>query len=96
MSTCIKVNSSGSWANLVPVVGISRLESAKAACEALALASVGDISFRIVTDGEVVEVFHKKPRNGEPFGWHAPRQVRCDNPIQSGLDRNTSGAIGQP
>lgn len=95
MSLCIKVNCSGSWANLIPVVGISRLESAKAACEALALASVGDISFRIIDNGQVVEQYHKKPRNGEPFGWHRANGFVC-NPVQAGIDRTTSGAIGQP
>ncbi len=75
MSTCIKVNSSGSWANLIPVVEPSRIESAKSACEALALACASDISFRVITDGEVVSVFHKRPRNNEPHGWHLPRST---------------------
>jgi hypothetical protein len=74
MAICIKVNSSGSWANLIPCVGISRLESAKAACEALALASQGDISFRIVQDGHISEQFHKMPRAGEPHGWYDLQQ----------------------
>lgn len=95
MAICIKVNCSGSWANLIPCVGVSRLESAKAACEALALASLGDISFHIVRDGEIVELFNKKPRPGEPHGWHAPKAV-AHNPVQAGIDRTTSGAIGQP
>lgn len=95
MALCIKVNSAGSWANLVPCVELPRIEYAKAACEALALASVGDISFRIIRDGEVVDQFFKNPRNGQVFGWHAPRRV-VDNPVQSGVDRTTSGAIGQP
>lgn len=92
---CIKVNCSGSWANLVPCVVPGRIEAAKAACEALAQASVGDIAFRIIDNGTVVEQFHKNPRNGEPFGWHHPKPYVCD-PVRSGLDRTTSGAIGQP
>lgn len=95
MSLCIKVNCSGSWANLIPVVGISRLESAKAACEALALASLGDISFRIIDNGQVVEQFHKTPRNGDPFGWYRSNGF-VSAAVQAGIDRTTSGAIGQP
>lgn len=95
MATCIKVNSSGSWANLVPVVATNRIEAAKAACEALALASVGDIAFKIVQDGETIAQLHKVPRAGEPHGWYQPSAV-VSNPVQAGVDRTTSGAIGQP
>lgn len=94
MATCIKVNSSGSWANLVPVVATNRIEAAKAACEALALASVGDIAFKIVQDGEPIAQLHKVPRAGEPHGWYNPAAIQ--NPVQAGVDRTTSGAIGQP
>jgi hypothetical protein len=72
MAICIKVNSSGSWANLIPCVGMPHLESAKAACEALAQASLGDISFKVVRDGETISQYHKVPRAGEPHGWYAP------------------------
>lgn len=72
MATCIKVNSSGSWANLIPMVHASRFESAMAACEALALATMGDITFKVIKDGETFAVFHKYPRKGEPHGWYNP------------------------
>lgn len=89
MAICIKVNSSGSWANLVPVVATNRIEAAKAACEALALASVGDITFKIVQDGELVAQLHKVPRAGEPHGWYQP-SVIVSNAVQAGVDRDAS------
>ncbi|WP_234082375.1 hypothetical protein [Azonexus sp. R2A61] len=73
MATCIKVNSSGAWANLIPMVHPSRLKSALAACEALALATKGDISFKVIKDGETTAVFHKYPRKGAPNNrWYNP------------------------
>jgi hypothetical protein len=93
MAICIKVNSSGSWANLIPVVSALELDVAKLACADLAQASVGDVSFKVVRDGETIAQFHKMPRVGEPHGWYSPRVL---NPIQAGVDRTTSGAIGQP
>lgn len=95
MSRCIKVNCSGSWANLIPCVIPERLESAMAACEVLAQASLSDISFRVIDNGQVVKSFQKQPRAGEPYGWHAANGF-VSNPVQAGLDRTTSGAIGQP
>lgn len=95
MSLCIKVNCSGSWANLIPCVEPGCIEAAKAACEALAHSSIGDISFRIIDNGQVVEQYHKKPRHGDPFGWHKSNGF-VSNPVQAGIDRTTSGAIGQP
>ena len=94
MSTCIKVNSSGSWANLLPMVHPMYLGDALAACEALALANRGDITFKVIKDGADFAIFHKFPRKGEPHGWYNPAAIQ--NPVQAGVDRTTSGAIGQP
>lgn len=92
----IKVNVSGSWANLVSVAP-KRLGEVKAACEQLAVAHLGPIAFKVIdTDrGLTIEQFSNPPKAGEPYGWYQPRKP-IDNPIQAGIDRTTSGAIGQP
>lgn len=76
MSTCIKVNSSGSWANLLPMVHPMYLGDALAACEALALANRGDITFKVIKDGADFAIFHKFPRKGEPHGWYNPAAIK--------------------
>lgn len=70
----IKVNVSGSWANLVSCAP-KRLGEVKVACEQLATAHLGPIAFKVIdTDrGITVEQFSNPPRTGEPYGWHAPR-----------------------
>lgn len=91
----IKVNVSGSWANLCSCPGY-RLDSVKAACESLAFAIDHGIAFEVIDckTNDVVATYNNRPRPGELYGWHAPRPI--DNPVQAGLDRTTSGAIGQP
>lgn len=90
----IKVNVSGSWANLCSSPP-DRLEAVKAACEQLAFALDHGIVFKIIDcqTEQVVALYNNRPRPSEPHGWHQPI---CHNPIQAGLDRTTSGAIGQP
>ena len=67
----IKVNVSGSWANLVSVAP-KRLGEVKAACEQLATAHLGAIAFKVIdgVSGLTIEQFSSKPRAGEPFGWY--------------------------
>ncbi len=87
----VKVNCSGSWANLIHC-DANRLPGVKAACEDLAKAHGGSISFKVIdAAGDTVAFYNSQPRQREPHGWYA-----VSNPIQSGLDRTTSGAIGQP
>lgn len=91
----IKVNVSGSWANLCSSPA-DRLEAVKVACEQLAFALDHGIVFKVIdcnTD-QVAALYNNRPKAGEPHGWHAPKAV-CD-PVRSGIDRTTSGAIGQP
>lgn len=92
----IKVNVSGSWANLCTSPP-DRLEAVKVACEQLAFALDHGIVFKVIdcASESVVALYNNRPKAGEPHGWHAPRQI-IDNPVQAGLDRTTSGAIGQP
>lgn len=70
----IKVNVSGSWANLL-TFSSSRLGEVKAACEHLASAQLGPIAFKVIDGdtGATVEQFTQPPRAGEPHGWHTPR-----------------------
>lgn len=92
----IKVNASGSWANLCSSPA-DRLDAVKAACEQLAFALDHGIVFKIIdcqTD-QAIALYNNRPRAGQPHGWHVPFKP-IDNPIQAGIDRTTSGAIGQP
>lgn len=70
----IKVNTAGSWANLVTCPP-DRLDACKAACETLAHAHGGSVSYKVVdaASGDVFELFCSKPRKGEPHGWHRPK-----------------------
>lgn len=92
----IKVNTAGSWANLCSCAP-DRLEVVQYACESLAIALDHGIAFKVLdcASDTVVSLYNSRPRAGEPHGWHAPRPV-VTNPVQSGIDRTTSGAIGQP
>lgn len=87
-----KVNVAGSWANLV-TFSPSRIGEIKAACEAIAKSHLGHISFKVFDGESVVEQFSSSPRAGEPHGWYNPA---LKNPVQAGVDRTVSGAIGQP
>ncbi len=93
----IKVNVSGSWANLCSSPA-EKLGEVKAACEQLAFALDHGIVFKVLDckTEQVVALFNNRPKAGEPHGWHAPRPVVVDNPVQAGLDRTTGGWIGQP
>lgn len=71
----IKVNVSGSWANLCSCPP-DRLDAVKAACEQLAFALDHGIVFRVIafqTEAVVLQ-FNNKPRRGEPHGWYVPYQ----------------------
>ena len=89
----IKVNVSGSWANLCSCPP-DRLDAVKAACETLAAALDHGVAFE-VSSRMLVAIFNSRRRGGQPHGWYAPVAIE-DNPIQAGVDRTTSGAIGQP
>ena len=69
----IQINCSGSWANLV-TCSPSRLDDAKAACEALASTHLGTVSFKVseIGTGITLEKYHSAPMSHEPHGWHAP------------------------
>lgn len=90
----VKVNVSGSWANMVNCPE-HKLDDVKEACQRLAEICGHGIAFKIIDNWERVDafMFNSKPRSGEPHGWYRPV---CNNPVQAGLDRTTSGAIGQP
>lgn len=69
----IKINVAGSWANLVRCAPV-RLGEVKAACEALATAHLGPVSFKALDGDTVIEQFSSQPRQGEPHGWYSPKQ----------------------
>lgn len=71
----IKVNVSGSWANLCSCPP-DRLDAVKAACEQLAFALDHGIVFKVIdcqTEAVALQ-FNNKPRIGEPHGWYVPYQ----------------------
>lgn len=69
----IKLNASGSWANLA-VVDVERLEEAKTACETLAvLHRSGSLRFKTLdAEGGVIEQYGPTGCNGMP-AWHEPK-----------------------
>lgn len=71
----IKVNVSGSWANLCSCPP-DRLDAVKAACEQLAFALDHGIVFKVLdckTEAVALQ-FNNQPRTGEPHGWYVPYQ----------------------
>ncbi len=69
----IKVNTAGSWANLVSCEP-GRIEYVKSACESLAVAGGGHMKFKICdADGMLIEQYNHIPEPGRPFGWHRPQ-----------------------
>lgn len=71
----IKVNVSGSWANLCSCPP-DRLEAVKAACEQLAFALDHGIVFKVIDAASEATAlqFNNQPRTGEPHGWYVPYQ----------------------
>ena len=71
----VKVNVSGSWANLCSCPEY-RLEAVKVACEQLAFALDHGIVFKVIDckTEQVVALYNNRPRAGEPFGWHTPKR----------------------
>lgn len=92
----IKVNTAGSWANLVSCPR-DRLDAVKAACEALAAVCNHGIAFKAVdaASGDIVARF-----NNKPHGWYSicrpTGRLAGDPGVMDGTNRTTSGAIGQP
>lgn len=71
----IKVNCSGSWANLVTVPA-ARYDEVKAACTVLAGAHRGPIRFKAIdAAGGVIEEYSPMPPSGI-CEWHEPRHRR--------------------
>lgn len=70
----IKVNVSGSWANLCSCPP-EKLDAVKAACEQLAFALDHGIVFKVIdcASETVAALYNKRPRTGEPHGWHVPQ-----------------------
>lgn len=62
-----KVNTAGSWANLV-TVPIERYDEAKAACSALADAASGRVKFKIVDQAGGEIEYYGPIRNRSVFG----------------------------
>lgn len=71
----IKVNVSGSWANLCSCPP-EKLDAVKAACEQIACVLDHGIVFKVIDcQSEAVAFqFNNKPRTGEPHGWYVPFQ----------------------
>lgn len=68
----IKVNVSGSWANLINCNSQDE-KAVKAACEALAKFHRGSIRFKVLdADGGVIEQYGPMPPNGF-YRWHEPK-----------------------
>lgn len=72
----IKVNSSGSWANLVSCPP-DKLDAVKEACHQLARLLDHGIAFKVLdcASEQVVAFYNSHPRHGEPHGWHVPKQI---------------------
>jgi hypothetical protein len=72
----IKVNASGSWANLLTCPP-ARLAEVQEACLVLARHHLGSVSFKALDGdtGAVVLQLISPPKPGQPFGWHAPKPV---------------------
>ncbi len=70
----IKVNTRGSWANLVSCPP-DKLDAVKDACAQLAFYLDHGIAFKVIdaASGNVVAHFNNKPRAGEPHGWYQPQ-----------------------
>lgn len=65
-----KVNTSGSWANLV-LVDYDRYEAVKAACEVIA--GAGRVRFKVLdADGGIIEQYGPTKPSGISK-WHKPR-----------------------
>lgn len=73
MRYAIKVNTAGSWANLVSCLP-EALDAVKLACEDLARAIDHGIAFKVIDckTAQVVALYNNKPRAGQAHGWHLP------------------------
>lgn len=71
----IKVNVSGSWANLCSCPP-EKLDAVKAACEQIACVLDHGIVFKVIDcqSETVVGQYNNRPRTGEPHGWYVPFQ----------------------
>lgn len=69
----IKVNVSGSWANLVTVSPV-RLGEVQEACLQLAANHLGSVSFKAIDSdsGAVIAQLNSPAKPGQPHGWHSP------------------------
>jgi hypothetical protein len=71
----IKVNTAGSWANLVSCPP-DRLDAVQDACARLAAIIDHGIAFKVIdaASDKVIAQFNARPRANEPHGWYAPYQ----------------------
>lgn len=71
----IKVNTRGSWANLVSCPP-DKLDAVKDACAQLAFYLDHGIAFKVIdaASGTTVWSFNNRPSSGEPHGWHIPNK----------------------
>lgn len=68
----LKINTAGSWANVVSY-DVARYDEVKAACEVLASASGRSVRFKILdADGGVIEQYGPTKPNGQTC-WHSPK-----------------------
>lgn len=69
----VKVNSAGSWANLVSCPP-EKLDAVMEACHQLAAVLDHGIAFKVLDcrSEAVVATYNSRPRSHEPHGWHRP------------------------
>jgi hypothetical protein len=85
----IKVNVSGSWANLCSAPP-ERIAAVMVACESLAAALDHGIVFKVIDAASEATAwqFNSRPKPGEPHGWYVPFQpcgaAPLSNPAQGG------------
>lgn len=78
----VKINSNGSWANLVSCTS-DRLEELKGACEVLADLNGSRVGFKVLeSGGAVVAEFVRFPWPGQPQRWIVPGSPLTDFPTQ--------------
>lgn len=69
----VKVNTAGSWANLLSCPP-EKLDAVMDACHQLARLLDHGIAFKVLdcTTEKLVAAYNSRPRSNEPHGWHQP------------------------
>ena len=81
----VKVNTAGSWANLVSCPP-DRLDAVQDACARIAAIIDHGIAFKVIDAASeaTVYAFNNRPRAGEPHGWYVPYQPGSALPSVAG------------